>query len=355
MGVEVHIVATLEPPISPTVPFRTEPPTFGVFHELSPWRFRGDRPLWWLYPGLSSLVDSVQPDLVHVRTEPWSLLVGQALASGRPTVVHGAETLYDQAGAFERTLRHVVARRNLRRLGGFVGWSTAAVAAARCGGLRMDAPVSVVPADLPDARRFAAVRGCRDLAREELGLTDEFVVGFVGRYVSQKGLDCLVDAFERANLPNARLACFGAGPMEAALGAAALRSSGRVRDFGPIPLSAVPHTVAALDVLVVPSVSEPASVEQFGRVALEGMLAGTPVVVSRSGGLPEVVGDGGIVVDEGDAAGLAATLSRLAGHPDTRADLSARGDVRALEFAPPAMAKRLIALWERVQSRQATR
>ncbi len=350
LGIEIHIVATLEAAISPEIPFQPEPPQFGVFHPLKPQRFRGDRPLWWRYPGLHRVIHSVQPDVVHVKTEPWSLLTGQALASGRPTVVHGAETLYEQAGAFERGVRRAVARRNLRRLSGFVGWSTAAVAAARCWGLPVEVPVSVLPAEFPDPLDFRCAREERRAARRDLGFADEFVVGFVGRYVPRKGLDLLLEAFDAAALPGARLACFGAGPSTAALRDAVLRSDGRVRDFGPIGLSAVPRTMAALDVLVVPSLSWPSWAEQFGRVAVEGMLAGTPVVVSRSGALPEVVGQAGLVVDEGDAQGLISVLGGLAENPESRTELGARGRDHALRmFAPAAMAERLAALWERVR------
>jgi len=70
----------------------------------------------------------------------------------------------------------------------------------------------------------------------------------------------------------------------------------------------VPDILADVDALVVPSTREP-----FGRVALEAMALGKPVVGFRSGGLPEVVEDGvtGLLVPLGDTDALAAAMARL--------------------------------------------
>lgn len=58
--------------------------------------------------------------------------------------------------------------------------------------------------------------------------------------------------------------------------------------------------MAALEVLVLPSLTVHDWAEQFGRVIVEAMFAGTAVIASSSGSIPEVVADAGILVPEAD-------------------------------------------------------
>jgi len=352
LGVDLHIVASLDQPIAPAIPFSLEPPTFGTFDPLSLRRVRGDRHTWWQYKGLGRLIDRVRPDLLHLKTEPWSLITGQALRTKVPTVVHGAETLYEQGRTAEREMRRLVARRNLRRLDGFVGWSTAAVSAARCGGLPSHMPVLVAPAEIPDPGVFRGAAALRAATRKELGFGNDFVVGFVGRYVPGKGLAWLLDAFGAITPIGTQLAFFGSGPDASLIRAACNRTQGRVRDFGAVPQPAVGRSLAALDVLVVPSTTVPAWAEQFGRVTVEAMLTGVPVVASRSGALPEVLGGSGLLVDEFDVEGLSAALDRLKQDREFRLALGLAGRDHALAaFEPRTVAERLVRYWRHIVGR----
>ena len=66
-----------------------------------------------------------------------------------------------------------------------------------------------------------------------------------------------------------------------------------------------------MDVLVVPSTTVPHWKEQFGRVLIEAMACGIPVVGSDSGEIPQVIGEAGLIFPEEHEASLRGHLSRL--------------------------------------------
>jgi glycosyltransferase involved in cell wall biosynthesis len=87
-----------------------------------------------------------------------------------------------------------------------------------------------------------------------------------------------------------------------------------VRVHGLIPHAQVPAALAAIDVLVVPSIWP----ENAPLVIQEAFIAGKPVVASRIGGIPEMVADGvsGLLFCPGDAVDLSRSLDRLLNEPN---------------------------------------
>jgi glycosyltransferase involved in cell wall biosynthesis len=84
------------------------------------------------------------------------------------------------------------------------------------------------------------------------------------------------------------------------------------------------------DLIWYPTIEE----EPLGLVPPEAMATGTPVVVTRSGGMVETVLDGvtGLAVDKGDEVGLAAAAVRVLTDPALRARLVAGGRERSVLF-----------------------
>jgi glycosyltransferase involved in cell wall biosynthesis len=349
-GVDLHILGSLEWGWSGHLPGVPEAPDWAPAYVDRPIRWRRDRGyLWWTYPKLPRLVRELAPDIVHIVNEPWSLLVLQALRNrrGSRVVAHSCDNIYAHGGRVEATARLKVVGWSLRRLDGLVSWNAEGVILARAHGLRADRPACVVPAIVPDPDGFSISADERKRLRGQLDIEDgHTAVGFVGRLTAAKGLHILIDALAWAAPQEATLLVYGAGPEEQDFRRLAAARGVQTRFCGPVDVADIPQVMAGLDLLVVPSLPTPGWVEQFGRVAVEGMLAGVPVIVSDSGALPEVVGAGGVGVPAGDIDALGKELRRLIADDDERRLLGALGRGEALaRFSPSVLAKRLHDYW----------
>jgi glycosyltransferase involved in cell wall biosynthesis len=101
----------------------------------------------------------------------------------------------------------------------------------------------------------------------------------------------------------------------------------------------------------------PARREAFGRVVIESMHAGTPVVVYDEGGLPELVRHerDGLVVRTSDIPGLADALARLASDPGLRARLAVAARERARAFTHQQWMSEILSLYRELLSIQLVR
>jgi glycosyltransferase involved in cell wall biosynthesis len=327
-----------------------------LLHPLTPGRLLVRGQVWWFYRALGAALRQIRPDLIHVVSEPWGGLVIQILVArrlsglGAPVCVHGADNIYWHGSRIEQFLRRLILRRVLPRLDGFVSWSREGVEVARQAGLR-GVPTAVIPAVVPDPEYFQplAARSKRDL-RMRLGLpADEPVVGFIGRLAPEKGIRDLVQAFRSIGKPTAFLAIWGSGPLASEVEQWIQKEGIHGRFFGPLGLREIASAYKACDVIAVPSRTTGSWKEQFGRVVVEAMLAGSVVVAYRTGAIPEVAGGEAVLVEEKDIAGLSKAIRRLAEDRAFREGVAARGRARALErFHPWVLAEQLVRLWDEI-------
>jgi glycosyltransferase involved in cell wall biosynthesis len=106
----------------------------------------------------------------------------------------------------------------------------------------------------------------------------------------------------------------------------------RVQVLLRVASTAVPELMRGLDALILPSISTPSWKEQFGRVLIEAMACGVPVIGSDSGEIPHVIGDAGLIVPEGNEAALSNAMERLHDDANLRRDLGKRGRERVLAY-----------------------
>lgn len=138
-----------------------------------------------------------------------------------------------------------------------------------------------------------------------------------------KGADLLVDAFVglMADFPEVRLRLLGHYPDRAALDAQ-IAGNERIEILKAVPNPEALDLIAGASVLVLPS-----RCEGMGRVLIEAMAAGVPVVGSDVGGIPHMVRDGenGFIFPRGDARALEQKLRILLANPELAAEMGRRG------------------------------
>jgi glycosyltransferase involved in cell wall biosynthesis len=282
-----------------------------------------------VYPRLGDVLDRERPQLVHVDEEPFSLAALQLVELARRRRIPAVFFAWENVDKWLPAPLLVTRRRVLHRAAGAIAGTPAAAEMIRRHGYA--GPLAVIPQFGVDPEAYSPDEADRELTRGALGIAPrDFCAGFAGRLVPEKGVDVLVDAV--GALPWARLLILGDGPHRDRLEARALLvgAGERTTFAGPVPSTEMPHWLRALDVLVLPSRSTPRWSEQFGRVLVEAMACGVPVIASRSGEIPHVVGDAGILVPEDDPPALRAALTELAADPERRARLAARGRERVL-------------------------
>jgi len=297
-----------------------------------------------VYPRLASRIRSLRPEIVHVDEEPYNLATFHAIWLAKR---HGAKALWFSWQNLNRRYPlpfRLIERYNLSKADHAIVGSQGAAEVWRSKG--HTGPMSVIPQFGVSVDTFSPRALHRDPGRG-------FLIGYVGRLVPEKGVDILLNA--AANLEGQwRIAIVGAGPERESLELLARRLdlSGRVSFEGHLSSMRLPAFYRTLDALVVPSRSRPNWVEQFGRVIIEAMASGVPVVGSDCGEIPRVVGDAGLTFPEGEAVALRGCLRRLMRDPDLWCDLAGRGRERVLaNFTQAEIARKTVEVYREVNAR----
>jgi glycosyltransferase involved in cell wall biosynthesis len=294
---------------------------------------------FWLR-GLPRLLRSLAPDLLHVEEEPFSFVCWQALRA--------AQSLRAPALFFtwENILRKYkpplswIDRFDLRCAGFAIAGNQDAAQVLQQRGFK--GGIEILPQYGVDPERFRPVRASAPRG--------PWRIAYFGRLLEEKGLACLLRACCRLDFPF-QLTLYGNGPY-----AGALRALAQELDLGKrlvwqaaLPHASVPKEMAKQHALVLPSETRPDWKEQFGRVLIEAMACGVPVVGSSSGEIPHVIGPAGMVFPEGDEGGLAACLQRLHASPMKARKLAAAGRARVLgHFTTERIARRTAGLYRRI-------
>jgi glycosyltransferase involved in cell wall biosynthesis len=294
------------------------------------------------YPQLAQQLQLTRPDILHIDEEPYNLATFLALraagALSARALFFSWQNLYRSYPPPFRWMEQYVLRHSQCAIAG----SQEAAAVLHTKGFEQ--PIDVIPQFGVDTEMF--------MPRMEPAtqLHDRFLIGYVGRLVKEKGVDVLLHAL--AGLPEqAQVMIVGAGDELLHLRNQALHLNvvNRVEFVPAVASARIPSIYHQLDVLVLPSRTQANWKEQFGRVLIEAMASGVPVVGSTCGEIPQVIGDAGLLFPEGDADALRQQLTQLMEQPDTCASLAQRGRARVLaHYTMQRVADETVAVYRRM-------
>jgi len=280
-----------------------------------------------------SLLREEEPDAIYVHHEPYGIATFQMYIANHWVGHHpiGFFTWQNIVKTYPAPIRHL--ERWVYRTSDFAfAGSESATKTLRIKGY--DGPVTLLPGSVSTGQYSASAN--REAIRTRLGVGEEkLIIGFMGRIVQEKGLSCLLYALHAIRDLPWRCVIVGEGDARTALEAkvSALDLSERILFIGYVPHTEASDYLSAFDVTVMPSETQENWREQFGRVIIESMASGTPVVGSDSGEIPHLIRrtEGGMVFPEGDAEAFAERLRTILSDDELRFSLARSGRQSVLE------------------------
>jgi glycosyltransferase involved in cell wall biosynthesis len=284
-----------------------------------------------------------KPDVVQVEHEVFSLCAFElaiwSRLTGKPLVIFGWENMERTLSLPRRWVRTFVLNTaqlilpgnqdggNLLRQWGYTGL------------------MEVMPQIGVDTQLFAP----KAIPKQN----EVFNIGFLGRLVSEKGIDtifCAVRQLREKGL-RCRFTICGSGSGEEALRQEAQKQ--QISDLviwrGGVRHEQAPMEIRNFDALVLPSRTTATWKEQFGHVLIEAMAMGVPVLGSDSGEIPNVIGRRDLVFGEGDSKALTAILERMICEHSWWEEVGKYGIDRVEKYySHEKIADKLIKLWQKI-------
>jgi glycosyltransferase involved in cell wall biosynthesis len=196
-----------------------------------------------------------------------------------------------------------------------------------------------------DLQRFSKGAKQRTRKQKELGIPSEsLVVGYVGWLIPIKGVTYLVSAMAKVaeRYPKSLLVLIGKGDDK---GEEEIKLKEQVERAGLVDnvrflgwRADVDQIMGCFDIFVLPSLNE-----GMGRVLVEAMAAGLPIVASRVGGIPDLVKDGknGLLVPPADVSALKNVISALLEDKEKRKRMGEVGTKICRQYSTNAMVEQI--------------
>lgn len=282
------------------------------------------------YLHLDRLIDNIQPDIIHIDEESFSFVTFQVLRIAKskniPSVFFNWQNIYKQFpwpfSFFERyAFSHASS--------GIAGTEEVKDVLLR---KECRLPLFVIPQFGVDTDIFFKQPQI-ELKKKIIGNCNEFVIGYCGRFVEEKGINDILDACSQLQC-KFHLVLIGGGPFrnELVKQASLLRIGDKVHFVDSVTSTEIPRYLNILDCLILPSRTRSKWKEQFGRVLIEAMACEVAVIGSNSGEIPNVIGEAGLIFPEGNIQELRDCLRKLFEDKMIRMNLGLSGKTRVENY-----------------------
>ncbi|WP_353932497.1 glycosyltransferase family 4 protein [Okeanomitos corallinicola TIOX110] len=269
-------------------------------------------------------------DLVHCWQEPYIFAGGQVAWWNKETTPLVYSTFQNKSKQYPPPFSWIEQYAMNRATAWIAFGQTVAQALKSRPGYSL--PMQIIPPGVDIQHFYPSVEAKKQIRHfldwEEAGTP---VIGYLGRFVPEKGLNLLISVLDKLETPW-RALFVGSGVMESSLQNWAKRYPEQVRICTDVKHSEVPQYLNAMDILVAPSQTVSNWREQFGRMLIEAFACGIPVIGSDSGEIPYVIENAGIVVAENDENAWIEAISDLLNSPSHRQQLGEKGLERVHKF-----------------------
>ena len=181
-----------------------------------------------------------------------------------------------------------------------------------------------------------------DPIKNETIKKEKIKVLYLGSLIRSKGAQVLLEAISGLDLESQ---LYGEGVMKEELQQKIQKENLPAQIFAPLPYEQIPSLYAQADIIVFPSLWP----EPFGRIAIEAMAAGKPVIGSAIGGIKETIAEGtGILVEPGNSKQLREAIGILMHDQKMRREMVRKGRKIAEElYAEEKVVEKLITYYRK--------
>lgn len=259
---------------------------------------------------IKKILRDFNPEVIHIHEEPWSLstlqliILNKLLKINAKVVIDSAainlnkKPIFNLIELFNYKNSDLTFARNYESKDVLIkrGCST---------------PIYLLPNGV-DTTLFRIIDN-KELKSQQLSLdlnSTDYVIGFFGRMIKEKGIYDFVNAakvlISNVHHVHLKFLMIGNGEEKSSViqHVEDLNLQNHFVFLDKIDSQEVPKYMNLLDLLILPSRSTPNWKEQFGRVLVEAMACGKPVIGSKTGGIPEVIKDDRFMYDEGNVSAL---------------------------------------------------